>query len=148
MTKLLFYFLILSLITSGCCDNLSQHSVVFKRDTTYLTKYDTITVKGKADIIFRKDTIYQTYPFTAKKDTIIRYVVNNKVKFDTLKFHYNFPEHNFFVRLSKEIDTLKQVNSEVITTVEKKATFLDKVIEYLVYLIFIIIGIGIGKILR
>lgn len=150
MTKILFYFLILilSLITSGCCDNLSQHSVVFKRDTLYLTKYDTITVKGKADIIFKKDTIIQTYPFTAKKDTIIRYIVNNKVKYDTLKFHYNFPEHDFFVRLSKEIDTLKQVNSEVITTIEKKPTFFENLKEYFVYLIFIMIGIGIGKMLR
>lgn len=151
MTKILFYFLtisILSLITSGCCDNLSQHSVVFKRDTTYLTKYDTITVRGKAEIIYRRDTLYTTYPFTAKKDTIIRYIVNNKVKFDTLKFNYNFPENDFFVRLSKEIDTLKQVNSEVITTIEKKPIFFDKIKEYFVYLIFIIIGIGIGKLLR
>jgi hypothetical protein len=121
---------------------------VFKRDTTYLTKYDTITVKGKADVIFKRDTVIKTYPFTAKKDTIIRYVVNNRVKFDTLKFNYNFPEHEFFVRLSKEIDTLKQVNSEVITTIEKKPTFFDKVKEYLVYLIFIMVGIGIGKILK
>lgn len=145
---LLFSFLSISLITSGCCDKLSQQSVVFKTDTLYLTKYDTTTVQGKADIIFRYDTIYTTYPFTAKKDTIIRYIVNNRVKFDTLRFHYKFPEHDFFVRLSKEIDTLKQVNTEVITTIEKKPTLFDKLKEYFVYLIFVIIGFGIGKLLK
>ena len=150
MTKKLFLFSIfslLSLITSGCCEKMSQQSVVF-RDTLYLTKYDTISVRGKADVIFRRDTIIQTYPFTAKKDTIIRYVVNNKVKFDTLRFNYDFPSNDFFVRLSKEIDTLKQVNTEVITTIDKKPTFFDKIKEYFVYLIFIIIGIGIGKMLK
>lgn len=150
MTKNIFLFSIfslLSLITSGCCDNLSQQSVVF-RDTLYLTKYDTITVSGKADIIYRRDTIIKTYPFTAKKDTIIKYVVNNKVKFDTLRFNYDFPSNDFFVRLSKEIDTLKQVNTEVITTIDKKPTFFDKIKEYFVYLIFIMIGIGIGKMLK
>lgn len=150
MTKTIFlsFFLCFSLITSiGCCDKLSQHSIIY-RDTLYLTKYDTVTVFGKADIIYKTDTIIKTYPFTAKKDTIVRYIVNNRVKYDTISFKYDFPTHDFWVRFSKEIDTLKQVNTEVKTTFEKKPTFWEKIQEYFIYLVFIIIGIGIGRIIK
>jgi hypothetical protein len=146
MKILIIISLILTLIT-GCCDNLSQQSVIL-RDTLYLTRYDTILVQGKAEILYRKDTIIHTYPFIAKKDTVIRYLVNNRVKYDTLKFRYEFPNNDFLVNLKRQVDTLKVINTEIKTTFEKTPTIWDKLKEYIIYLFFVLIGVGLGSLLR
>jgi hypothetical protein len=154
MTKLLnISFVKISLILSllsflgiaGCCDNLSQQSVIL-RDTLYLTQHDTVTIYGKADVTFRSDTIIVTKPFFAGKDTIVRRVYLDRIKYDTISFRYAFPENTFDLKIKRDLDTLKQINTEIKTTFQKEPTFWDKLESFIWYLLIFLGGIVVGVI--
>jgi hypothetical protein len=82
---------------------------IIKTDTIYkeIPSEPIVISKMKTKIIYQKDTIIETQPFTAVVDTII-----NR---DTLHTEFNFPENSFSMLLLRKPDT---VMVQKITTIE------------------------------
>ncbi|MBE2189332.1 MAG: hypothetical protein IAE98_07670 [Candidatus Kapabacteria bacterium] len=74
-------------------------SVITKRDTVIIVKQaEPITIeKARTKLIFKRDTIIETKPFTAIIDTII--------KRDTVYAKFDFPENSFDLWIKKKPDS-------------------------------------------
>jgi len=68
--------------------------------------------KVKTKVIKLKDTVIQSYPFTAKLDTIILR--------DTIKAEFAFPQNTLSLELLKKPDTLKTERITLQKTIEKE----------------------------
>lgn len=97
-------------IQSCCLFQSNKNEIRIERDTTYITKYDTIKITFTPDIkITRTDTVIKFYPFVASKDTIIKYIVNNRIKYDTVKFEYSYPENLLKLNLKRSQDSIIKI---------------------------------------
>jgi len=87
------------------------------RDTILVDK-EPIMINTKPKIIYKKDTILLTKPFTVKLDTII--------KFDTVKVYYEYPENDLSIVVKRKPDTLI-TNTIIITNFKeiKRPLYID-----------------------
>lgn len=75
--------------------------------TNVITKYDTVLIvkesepiiieKARTKLVYKRDTIIETKPFTATIDTI--------VKFDTVFAKFDFPENTLDILIRKKPDS-------------------------------------------
>lgn len=96
--------LAISLLLSFYLGKSSKHcneltNVITKRDTIIIVKQsEPITIeKAKTKLVFKRDTIIETKPFTAIIDTII--------KRDTVYAKFDFPENSFDLWIRKKPDS-------------------------------------------
>lgn len=144
MTKLLnslFLLFIIVVLLTSCCSY--KEKIVTVRDTvlTDIT-VDTIFFETKPILIY--DTTLPdivTKPFYFNIDTIIQSKTKNKVKYDTVKINYAYPE-NFvnFSYLPEPDSTFTEIVTETINHIEEITIW-----NYLPYvistaLIFFVIG--------
>lgn len=144
LTKLLnslFLLLIILILLNSCCSY--KEKIVTVRDTvlTDIT-IDTIFFDSSPRLVYDStlpDII--TKPFEFKIDTIIQSKTKNRVKYDTVKINYAYPE-NFinFSYLPEPDSTFTEIVTETINHIEE-LTFWN----YLPYvistaLIFFVIG--------
>lgn len=106
---------------------------IIKSDTIIkdsIIKGKTIRIKGDAIIEYKPffvndtiiDTVFETKPFTATLDTIIK---------DTFHIAYEFPENKIELKIKEKPDTLKMV--EIKTEFERQKTFYENYIEKPLY---------------
>lgn len=87
-------------------------------------KKDTINIDVKPNIIYKDDTIL-THSFIYQFDTILATTTkyNNivKIKNDTIKIKYEYPENNLKLKINSTPDTIYKevVEKSVFTTIEK-----------------------------
>lgn len=143
-TKIILSLLLLAM--TSCCDSISRQEVIF-RDTLYLSRLDTFTLNGKPTISYKNDTVIMTRPFLAKKDTILKRIYLDRIKYDTISFSYAYPNNDFRLRIGRELDTLKLIHTKIQTTIENEPTFWDKVNKLMSDFFLIFIGIVIGYLL-
>ena len=88
---------------------------IIKTDTIYkeIPSEPIVISKVRTRIVYRKDTIIETQPFTAVIDTII-----NR---DTLHTEFSFPENNFSMLLLRKPDTVTVYKVTMLETPPQKS---------------------------
>jgi hypothetical protein len=90
---------ICGIFTSDYFIKPKSSTMISIRDTVIKIKNESVYIdKIKARVIYKRDTIIQTKPFTAVIDTII--------KSDTIYLRYDFPENIFAMKISPKLDSL------------------------------------------
>lgn len=142
----IFMILIIVLLLSSCCS--VKEKTVTVRDTvlTYVN-IDTINFDTEPKIIYDStlpDIV--TKPFEFKIDTIIQSVVKNKMKYDTVKINYAYPDN--FLNFSY----LPEPDSNFMEIVKETVTFTEELTfwNYAPYvistaLIFFVLGYIVAK---
>ncbi len=95
-------------------DNRSKNSHEIKIDTLFIEKpaEPIIVEKIKPKLIYSRDTIIQTQPFTAMIDTVIQR--------DTIRINYQFPENMLDLEIFPKPDSIEIRNIFITKEVEKK----------------------------
>jgi hypothetical protein len=107
-------FLIALMILKYFVNNTNQDiNHLITMDTVYkeIQSEPLILEKARTKIIYKRDTVIQTKPFTAITDTIIKH--------DTVHAEYEFPENFFSLSVLRKPDTLRTIQIETIS--EKKS---------------------------
>jgi hypothetical protein len=90
---------------------------ILKTDTIYreVPSEPIVISKVRTRIVYQKDTIIETQPFTAVVDTII-----NR---DTLHTEFNFPENSFSMLLLRKPDTVTVYKVTMLETPPQKSNW-------------------------
>lgn len=117
------YLLILIIFIFGCS------SAKEGAKTIEYIKKDTINIDVRPNIIYKDDTIL-THSFIYQFDTILvtttKYNNISRIKNDTIKIRYEYPENNLKLKINSTPDTIFSIVKEksIFTTTEKILTAL------------------------
>ncbi|TNE35134.1 hypothetical protein EP342_02060 [bacterium] len=76
----------------------SKVEKIVKTDTLTIVPEPIVLERVKPKLIYKRDTIIETKPFTAILDTIY--------KFDTIQVNYDYPENNMRIAIRMATDTV------------------------------------------
>lgn len=149
MATLILLGLIIVLL-DGCCSFDEQTRT--KTDTVMVDIYqDTFRIQTEPELIYLRDTIIRTQPFSFSIDTVIESSSNyrNIKKYDTVRADYNFPENLFNLTYHPQPDTVFKEREQKVITKHERLTLWDQLpIIISTAIIFLVIGFLIGKISR
>ncbi len=115
-------YLLISILFMLGCSNVKEGI-----KTIEYIKKDTINIEVKPNIIYNDDTLI-THSFIYLFDTVIKTTTkyNNfsRIKSDTIKIKYEYPENNLKLKINSTPDTIYKevVEKSVFTTIEKILT--------------------------
>lgn len=127
-------------ILISCCPKVENST-----ETTKIlreVRQDTIFIHTKPEITYISDTIIETKPFIFRIDTILKTIYQNRVKTDTIKVTYSFPENDYKLSVKSSPDSLFTEIKKEIKTVKEKS-FFDVIFERIYWLIGLLILLAI-----
>lgn len=130
------------LILLSCCPK--QINTVETTKVLQEIRKDTIYIKSSPVVTYTKDTIIQTKPFIFRIDTVLKTIYQNRVKIDTVKINYQFPDNVFKMKVSSAPDSIfKEIRNEIKTISENKS-FFDRLMDnlYIILLLVLLVLIG------
>lgn len=111
-----------------------NHNALVRRDTIIkLVESEPIVIeKHVPRVVFKRDSVIETRPFTAIVDTLVRR--------DTVRAVYEFPENTFSMRISRGVDSLAVEQVQVID-------YSDKVTHWWHVPAYVLAGVIVGFII-
>ena len=133
------------LILLSCCPK--QTTTIETTKVLQEIRRDTIFIKSQPIIKYVSDSIIQTKPFIFRIDTVLKTIYQNRVKTDTIKIKYSFPNNEYEMSIKTYPDSIFSEIRNEIKTIVKEKSFFDRILDNIYIILGLILLIIVGFII-